>query len=150
MMTKFASFASLLALAVTSVPAGAADVRGAAFGGGPNRLVSQPFMFGGGTLRLGFGGHKANRPELALRFTGGTQDADMHMRIGEGLAFSAVPGSKPRLTLQGQDSSLIMKRLGMSGGTKAALVVGGIALVGGIVLVATQAGKGADGYWDDE
>lgn len=149
MMTKFYRFASAFALAGLAVPV-SAQPRSAAFETSADPSASNPFMFSGATIRLALDGRGQRRPEFAMRLAGGVQDAGFLPRIGEGIAFSAVPGGSPHLTLAGQDSRVLAKRLKMSDGATAAAVVGGVLLVGGIILVATQAGKGANAVFDDE
>jgi hypothetical protein len=143
--------ASLLAYSIAAAPANAADVRAAAFGTGTGGVVAQPFLFGGATLRLGFDGRTAERPQFAMRLAGAARGPDLHLRIGEGLALSADGKAKPRITLDGQDGRLIGKRLGMSDGATAAVVIGGLVLVGGIVaLAAGGIGDSAAAAFEDD
>ncbi|HEX6603855.1 MAG TPA: hypothetical protein VF027_03105 [Sphingomicrobium sp.] len=150
MMTKIGSIASLLALAIISAPA-AASPRDAAFATSGDQPVSRTMMFGGATFRMNLDGKKTSRPEFAMRLTGAVQDRGSAIRFGDGLAFGTAAGGKMRMTLAGQDSRVLGKRLGMSGGATAALIVGGIVLVGGAVLLATQGmGDAASAGFDDD
>ena len=135
-MTKFPAIASLLALTVASAPADAADVRGAAFGNSREGAASAPFLFTGATLRLGFDGHTSRTPELALRMSDARASAGNAMQIGEGIALSSSIGSKPRLSIAGQDSRVLTRRMEMSGGTTA-LVIGGVVVAALVVAVAS-------------
>ena len=151
MMTKFGSIASLLALAISSAPASAADWRSVPFDTGSHAVAARPFMFSGATLRLNLDKRAEHRPELALRVTGATGASALGMRIGDGLAFSLAPGSKPCLTLNGVDGRQLGKRLGMSGGAKAALIVGGVVLIGAAVAVAASGwGDAPAAIFDDD
>lgn len=134
MFTKTASIASLLALAVASVPA-AASPRGAAFDSSSDRQQNRAFLFAGPTVRLNLDRPGQPRPEVALRFAGATRVAGMAPRIGEGIALTAAGPGKARLTIHGQDSKQVAQRLGMSDAGKTALIVGGLVLVLGAALL---------------
>jgi hypothetical protein len=150
MMTKTAAIASFLALATMSAPVSASP-RDAAFATSGDRAETRTMMFGGATLRIGLDGRHGTGPALAMRLTGGVQDRGGAIRLGDGLAFGTSDEGKLRMSISGQDSRLIGRRLGMSGGAKAALIVGGIVLVGGVVLLATQGigDAAAAGFEDD-
>ncbi|HEX2802777.1 MAG TPA: hypothetical protein VHN55_02150 [Sphingomicrobium sp.] len=120
----------------------------AAFQTSADRSMSQPFMFTGATVRLSLDGRKATRPQLAMRFAGGTASAGVAPRIGEGIAFSTVAGAKPRLTIAGQDAKILGKTSNMSDGGKAALIVGGVLLAVG-ALVVVSANEAVDNINDD-
>ena len=135
MMTNFYRFTSALALAALAVPA-ASQPRSMGFETSGDISSSRPFMFTGATLRLSLDGRGERKPEVALRFAGGTQTAGLAPRIGDGIAFSMVPGAKPRMSIAGQDSVQLTRRLNMSSGAKAGLIIGGIVVVGALVAVA--------------
>ena len=150
MFNKFGKIASALALVSLGAPV-AAHPHDLAFasGAGPQG-AARPLMFGGATFRMALDGRGGRKPELALRFTGGTQSLGAAPRLGEGFALTAGHGGKARLSIAGQDSAAIGKRLNMSGG-QTALLVGGIVIVGGLVLLATSGmGDAASAYWDEE
>jgi hypothetical protein len=50
-------------------------------------------MFSGATLRLSLDGPGDKRPEFAISLAGGVQGAGFVPKIGDGIAFSAVPGA---------------------------------------------------------
>ncbi|QNM82298.1 hypothetical protein H8M03_09765 [Sphingomonas sabuli] len=149
MMKTFSYFASLVAAASLAAPA-AAQPRMAGFDGTADSSRTQSFLFSGATMHLSLGGKTAARPEFALRVAGATRTAGTAPRIGDGVAFSAVPGATPRMTLAGQDSKALDKRLRMSGGTTA-LVVGGVVVAALLVVaVAGGAGDAAAAAWDED
>ena len=150
MMNNFNRFASLLALAALASPV-AAQPRTAALETSAGPAAEQTFMFTGATVRLSLDRRGDRRPELAMRFAGGIGGAGLMPRIGEGFAFSARPGAKPSLSLAGQDSRVLGKRLHMSDGAKAALVVGGVVLLAAVVAVAASgAGDAPAAFWDED
>jgi hypothetical protein len=150
MMKRFYSFASLLAVGGLAMPATAAP-RTAVFETSADRSSAQPFLFTGATLRLSLDGKASRKPELAIRFAGGTASSGMMPRIGEGIAFSAVAGSKPHMTFAGQDTKVMAKRLNMSGGAKTALIIGGVVLVAAVAAVAlSDWGDAPAAAFDDE
>ena len=149
MMTRFYRFASAVALASLAVPV-AAQPRSAAFETSADPSSSRPFMFTGATFRLSLDGRGQRRPEFAMRVAGGVQGRDFLPRIGEGIAFSAVPGVKPQMKLAGQDAKVLTRRLNMSDGATAALVVGGIVVVGlAVALAAGGTGDAAAAAFED-
>lgn len=128
MINTFNRFASALALAgmATSV---AAQPHYALKETSADRPTSEAFMFSGATVRLSLDGRGERRPTVALRVASGLHAAGTVPRIGEGIAFSAVPGAKPQLSLAGQDSKALARQLKMSEGGKTALIVGGVAVL---------------------
>ena len=150
MFNNYVKIASALALVSLAAPV-AAHPHDVAFASsaGPQD-AARPLMFGGATFRMALDGRGTAKPELALRFSGGTQSTAGLPRLGEGFALTGGKGGKARLSIAGQDSAAIGKRLNMSGG-QTALVVGGIILVGGIVLVASSGiGDSAAAAFDED
>ena len=135
MMTNFYLFASALALAGLAVPV-AAQPRSAAVETSADPSVSRPFMFTGATVRVPLGAESRHKPELAMRIAGGVSGSGFAPRIGEGFAFSAVPGAKPQITLAGQDTKMLARRMNMSGGAKTTLIIGGVVVIAAVAAVA--------------
>ena len=76
-----------------------------------------------------------DRAELAFRFAGASRTGTNTPLIGDGFAVSLTPGRSARLTIAGQDSRIVGKKLGL--GTGAALgIAGGVVLIGLAVAVA--------------
>lgn len=148
MMTNFCRFTSVLTLASLAMPI-AAQPSSAVFPTSADPSMSRPFMFSGATVRLSLDGRGEHRPEFAMRFSGGRTSPGLMPNIGDGVAFSAVPGANPRLTLAGQDTKQIGKRLNLSSGATIAVVAGGVLVVGLAVLMASS-DKVPDDFLDDE
>jgi hypothetical protein len=151
MFNKFGKIASALALVSLGTPVAAHQRQDAFASSAGPQDAARPLMFGGATFRLSLDGRGGGKPELALRFTGGTQSRGAGPRLGEGFALTSAPDGKARLRIAGEDSAVIGKRLNISG-TQTALVAGGVLLIGGLVLLAASAGAGdaANAYWDEE
>ena len=138
-------FACFLALAGLSSPA-LADVRTAAYAGAADRAPTQTSMFAGATFRLGFH-RKAGEPRhrASLGFSGMARNPGAPgIQVGQGLELSL--SGKPALYIGGSDAGELWKAAKMSGGGKAALIVGGTAAVLGIAaLVAYESLPCQDG-----
>ena len=137
-MTKFGSIASLLALAMMSSPA-AAGVRDAAFASSADRLQVQTSMFVGGNYRLGLDGRGSDKAGRAtLKFAGAARvSGSSQLRLASGFELGRGSDGKAALAIAGVDSRQLGKRMNLSSGATAGLVVGGLVLVGLAIAVAS-------------
>lgn len=136
-MFKIVQLVALTSFVLAPLPALAA---------GPLDLVSQPatngglqrhFLFTGATVRVPLQRSGKDRAELAFRFAGASRTGTNTPLIGDGFAVSLTPGRSARLTIAGQDSRIVGKKLGL--GTGAALgIAGGVVLIGLAVAVAAS------------
>ena len=132
-MTNLSRVAGLLALTSIALPA-AAQPRHAGFETKADGSAAERFMFAGATVRLPLNGYSHRQPELAMRMAGGSRSPTSPLKIGDGIAFTAVPGATPKLTLGGHETNEIARRLEISSGAKTALIVGGV-VVAALVVV---------------
>ena len=132
---RYVSAAAAIAAISTSFSAGA-NPRDAAFATSADQAERHAALFSGATLRVSLDGRNS-KPELALRLAGSSYQRDGASKIGDGLAIGTATDGGARVTIAGQDSEAIGRRLGMSDGAKVALIGGAVVVVGLIVLVAS-------------
>lgn len=150
MTRPLTAFVAIIAMAQASAPASANNLRDAAYMSGADRVEAKPFLFAGPTLRLSLDKRNA-KPVAGLRFAGATAAPGLAPTISDGLMLTKGSRGKPALSIAGQDPKILGDRLGMSKGTQTALIVGGVALIGAVVLVASAGvGDAAAAIWDEE
>jgi hypothetical protein len=138
MMTKIGSIASLLALAMMSSPA-IAGARDAAFASSGDGAPAQMSMFVGGNYRFSLDGRGNGRAGRAtLKVAGAAQvPGSSQLRLGSGIELGGGADRRMALSIAGVDSRHLGKRMNLSSGATAGLVIGGLVLVGLAVAVAS-------------
>ena len=137
-MTKIGSIASLLALAMMSSPA-TAGVRDAAFATSGDQTSAQTSMFAGGSYRIGIDGRGSDRAgQATLKFAGAARvPGSSQLRLGSGIEIGRASDGKAALSIASVDSRQLGRRVNLSSGATAGLVIGGLLLVGLAVAVAS-------------
>ena len=137
-MTKFGSIASMFALATLSNPANA-GIREAAFATTADQGQVRTSVFAGADYRLALDGRGGDRNGRAtLKFAGAARvPGSVQLRLGSGVELGRSRDGQAALSIAGVDSRQLGRRMNLSKGATAGLVVGGLLLVGLAVAVAS-------------
>lgn len=142
-MTRLTALLAITCLAATPAAGG---VREAAFASSSDQTNAKASLFVGASYRLGFDrAAKSTKGRASLKMSGMThRPATSELRFGQGIEFAAGRTGKPALFLAGSDVGELQKSARLNGTTTAVVAVVGVALLVGVVFLATHCDNDCD------